>query len=137
MVAYWSWPAIITRILFTLLIPLRRAVVNSSADQAFTFLCAPNFVDYPSASLDIEAFSSKKMVKFRLADKRVIDFLGVEDHTVNEPAGPLTDSNQRQAWDSPDLYDRAGLDLGKGWRDKITRLECALYICTAFRRNLY
>jgi endonuclease/exonuclease/phosphatase family metal-dependent hydrolase len=56
----------------------------------------PTSANIPGASPNLESGFFKKLEKYRFADGTVIDFRGVEARTINDTAGTLADSNQRQ-----------------------------------------
>jgi hypothetical protein len=57
----------------------------------------PTSANIPGASPNLESGFFKKLEKYRFADGTAIDFRGVEARTINDTAGTLADSNQRQS----------------------------------------
>lgn len=57
----------------------------------------PTSANIPGASPNLERGFFSTLEKFRFADGKAIDFRGVEKRTINETAGTLADSNQRQS----------------------------------------
>jgi endonuclease/exonuclease/phosphatase family metal-dependent hydrolase len=56
----------------------------------------PTSANIPGASPNLERAFFSSLEKFRFSDGKAIDFRGVPERTVNETAGTLADSNQRQ-----------------------------------------
>ncbi len=56
----------------------------------------PTSANIPGASANLERAFFTSLEKFRFADGKAIDFRGIPARTVNETAGTLADSNQRQ-----------------------------------------
>jgi hypothetical protein len=56
----------------------------------------PTSANIPGASPNLERGFFNDIEKFRFADGTAIDFRGIPDRTVNNTAGTLADSNQRQ-----------------------------------------
>lgn len=57
----------------------------------------PTSANIPGASPNLERGFFSTLEKFRFTDGKAIDFRGVEKRTINETAGTLADSNQRQS----------------------------------------
>jgi endonuclease/exonuclease/phosphatase family metal-dependent hydrolase len=57
----------------------------------------PTSANIPGASPNLESGFFKNLEKYRFADGTAIDFRGVEARTINDTAGTLADSNQRQS----------------------------------------
>lgn len=57
----------------------------------------PTSANIPGASPNLERGFFSTLEKFRFEDGKAIDFRGVEARTINETAGTLADSNQRQS----------------------------------------
>ena len=57
----------------------------------------PTSANIPGASPNLESGFFKKLEKYRFDDGTAIDFRGVKARTINDTAGTLADSNQRQS----------------------------------------
>ena len=62
----------------------------------FEYRVDPTSANIPGASPNLERGFFSTLEKFRFADGKAIDFRGVEARTINDTAGTLADSNQRQ-----------------------------------------
>jgi endonuclease/exonuclease/phosphatase family metal-dependent hydrolase len=63
----------------------------------FEYRIDPTSANIPGASPNLERGFFSSLEKFRFGDGKTIDFRGVEMRTINETAGTLANSNQRQS----------------------------------------